>query len=214
MSNIFIPPLSVKASPLFVCGEKVFLFSKNMKKKRHKQTVNFHYFFALNFIFLRVDSKKKNIFRYFLLIFLEFFCCCSWDGNNITPDIFFNIILFTYFVKLKKNSFRGLDFFCNIYFLFYWAWFSPRAASSLPILRPCLRTVAFNFLISSKSSSILTPSGKTAPAAGVEAGVPFEIWDTRKNTIMTPFFCTAHRTLQNWALNYFFKRRASYHIKA
>jgi len=111
MSNIFIPPLSVKASPLFVCGEKVFLFSKNMKKKRHKQTVNFHYFFALNFIFLRVDSKKKNIFRYFLLIFLEFFCCCSWDGNNITPDIFFNIILFTYFVKLKKNSFRGLDFF-------------------------------------------------------------------------------------------------------
>jgi hypothetical protein len=56
------------------------------------------------------------------------------------------------------------------------AHFSSSALSNFAILRPCFRTVAFNFLISSSSSSTLMPSGNTLPpAAGVEAGVPFEI---------------------------------------
>ena len=64
--------------------------------------------------------------------------------------------------------------------IFYY--FSSSAVSSFAILRPCFLTVAFNFLISSSSSSIFNPSGSaTAAATGAEFGtlLPFEICEAR-----------------------------------
>ena len=65
--------------------------------------------------------------------------------------------------------------------IFYY-YFSSSAVSSFAILRPCFLTVAFNFLISSSSSSIFNPSGSaTAAATGAEFGtlLPFEICEAR-----------------------------------
>lgn len=53
-----------------------------------------------------------------------------------------------------------------------YAAFSSSCASSFAILRPCFRTVAFSFLMSSKSSSIFKPSGRAA------ASTPFPFVDT------------------------------------
>ena len=68
---------------------------------------------------------------------------------------------------------------CPEIFFYY---FSSSAVSSFAILRPCFLTVAFNFLMSSSSSSIFNPSGSaTAAAAGAEfcTLLPFEICEAR-----------------------------------